>query len=348
MKHRLRTHRPIRSAVGVVVGIVLGLTGCGGNDGGSSGAGPGPSDLVLAKAATSGDNQTATVGTALKDPVRIVATRGGTADPGNDVSWTVVSGGGTVTPDAPTTGADGSASAHWTLGNTAGTQTLRAAIAGATPASVQFSATAQAGPAASITIISGNGQQGTVSQALGSPLVVGATDAHGNAVAGVMVQWAVTGGGGSVSPASGATGSDGHASAQWTLGSAAGPNTLTAAANGASGALTGSPLQFTATGVVPPPAPTHADIQVQNDAFVPQSVTIAAGGTVTWTWVGQGHNVTPVLSPTFAGPSTTASAPFTYGPITFNAPGTYQYICTVHGALINGQPSGMRGTIVVQ
>lgn len=347
MRFGICTHRPLRSVMGVLVGLSLGLVGCGGSDGGGT-PGPGPSDLVIAKASASGDNQAGAVGTALANPLRIVATRGGTADSGNAVTWTVVSGGGTVTPDAAATGADGTASAHWMLGNSAGSQTLQAAVGGATPASIQFTATAQAGPAATITIISGNGQTGDVGQPLPVPLVVGTTDAHGNAVAGVTVQWAVTAGGGSVNPTSSATGADGHASAQWTLGSATGPNALAASASGTSGALGGSPQAFTATGVVPPPAPMHADIQVQNDAFVPQVDTIAVGGTVTWNWVGQGHNVTSVLSPQFSGPSATANAPFTFGPITFSTAGTYQYICTVHGSVSNGQTSGMRGTIVVR
>jgi plastocyanin len=86
---------------------------------------------------------------------------------------------------------------------------------------------------------------------------------------------------------------------------------------------------------------------VRNDFFNPEVITINAGGTVTWTWVGQNHNVTSVLSPTFASNSPTRDAPFTHGPLTFTTPGTYHYICTVHGAVVGGETTGMRGRVVV-
>ena len=82
--------------------------------------------------------------------------------------------------------------------------------------------------------------------------------------------------------------------------------------------------------------------------FTPETVVLEAGGTVTWSWVGQDHNVTSVLSPSFAPNSQTRSAPFTFGPVTFSTPGTYHYICTVHGNVAGGQTTGMRGIIIVQ
>jgi hypothetical protein len=68
--------------------------------------------------------------------------------------------------------------------------------------------------------------------------------------------------------------------------------------------------------------------------------TIAAGGTVTWTWTGSlPHSVQSVGSPSFAS-SGTMTGSGTYA-VTFTAPGTYQYDCAVHGQL-------MTGTIVVR
>lgn len=68
--------------------------------------------------------------------------------------------------------------------------------------------------------------------------------------------------------------------------------------------------------------------------------TIAAGGTVTWSWTGSlPHSVHSVGSPSFAS-SATMTGSGTYA-VTFTTPGTYQYDCAVHGQL-------MTGTIVVQ
>lgn len=95
-----------------------------------------------------------------------------------------------------------------------------------------------------IEIAGGNQQNGVVGQPLSSPLVVRVTDASGNAVPGVPVQWAAQGGG-SVSPASTTTGSDGRASVQRVLGTQLGQQTTTATSAG----LTGSPVTFVSTAV---------------------------------------------------------------------------------------------------
>ena len=96
--------------------------------------------------------------------------------------------------------------------------------------------------ATSIEMAGGNGQAAQVGTPLPSPLTVLVTDDAGDPVSGVTVQWSVDGGGG-VSPASGATGSDGTASATRTLGATAGQQTTIAAVSG----LQGSPVTFTAT-----------------------------------------------------------------------------------------------------
>ena len=68
--------------------------------------------------------------------------------------------------------------------------------------------------------------------------------------------------------------------------------------------------------------------------------TIAAGGTVTWSWTGSlPHSVQSVGSPSFAS-SGTMTGSGTYA-VTFPTAGTYQYDCAVHGQL-------MTGTIVVR
>lgn len=61
---------------------------------------------------------------------------------GLPVSWKVISGGGSIDPASPTTSVTGLASARWTLGPAAGTQTLEVSIDGSTPALVNAHAVA--------------------------------------------------------------------------------------------------------------------------------------------------------------------------------------------------------------
>ncbi|CAN5769305.1 hypothetical protein BH24GEM1_BH24GEM1_17780 [soil metagenome] len=93
--------------------------------------------------------------------------------------------------------------------------------------------TLTAGPAASIAIQAGDDQTAGVNEAVPTPPAVIVRDASDNPVSGVTVQFQVTGGGGSVAPATVATGSNGVAAVtSWTLGPAAGENTMTATAAG--------------------------------------------------------------------------------------------------------------------
>lgn len=92
---------------------------------------------------------------------------------------------------------------------------------------------------------SGDGQAGRVGQTLANPLEVTVTDG-GAPAAGETVTWSVTAGGGVLDLTSVATDADGHATASWTLGPVAGPQTAQATLAGA----TGSPQTFTASAVV--------------------------------------------------------------------------------------------------
>lgn len=99
--------------------------------------------------------------------------------------------------------------------------------------------------ARTITAQAGNGQNSSPGTAVPIAPSVLVTDADGNAVSGVPVTFQVTSGGGSVIPATPVnTDAQGvAATTSWTLGAAAGPNTLSATAAG----LAGSPVVFTAT-----------------------------------------------------------------------------------------------------
>ena len=333
----------MRSIRFVRLAAALSVAACGGGDSGGPPPPPKPTITVV-----SGDAQTGPASEALPNPLVVRVDLSGVPDPGVTVSWTPSPGAGTVTPTSSTSGADGTASTVWTAGTAAGAQRVQAAATGAA-ASVSFGATVLAGPAAAIAKLRGDAQTGRPGTTLATRPVVRVTDALGNPVAGVTVQWLVTAGGGSPASASGTTNAAGLDSIAWTLGPADGANTLEASAAPGGTPLTGSPLAFHATAVTPT-LPMSATVQVQSNFFQPSSVTIGVGGTVTWNWIGSDHSVTPVLTPLFGTPggSGVQNAGFTYGPITFATAGTYRYICTVHGGVSGSTTTGMAGTVIVQ
>lgn len=195
----------------------------------------------------SGSGQSGTAGEALSSPLVVRVVDGsGNGVPGVAVSFTVTAGGGQVLPSQAQTSAQGLASTTLTLGGNPGGNSVRATVAGLSP--VTFTATATApvsGAAASLELASGSGQSGSPGSVLPESLVVVVTDAAGNPVPGVDVQFSVTSGGGSVAPALTASDSAGRASATLTLGAAAGVNVVAATA----GSLAGSPVTFTASAV---------------------------------------------------------------------------------------------------
>lgn len=90
-----------------------------------------------------GDQQTAQVSTALANALVVqINDVKGNAIPGVNVSFSIASGGGTLSAGATVTDAKGQASSNWTLGNTGGTQSVTAS---AGSLSATFSATATGG-----------------------------------------------------------------------------------------------------------------------------------------------------------------------------------------------------------
>jgi VCBS repeat-containing protein len=198
----------------------------------------------------SGDGQSAAAGAALGQPL-VVSVVDALERPvqGQTVAFTVDAGGGTVAPATASTDADGLASANWTLGTGAGTQSVKAQVQAAglpAPLVAGFTATATSGTGAILEPVSGDNQTAPVKSALADSLVVRVTDALQNPVAGVEVQWSVDGGG-SISPVTVTTGADGLAAAERVLGSAAGTQTAQAAATGL------APVTFTHTAVAANP-----------------------------------------------------------------------------------------------
>lgn len=321
-----------------LIGSALLFVGCGGGD-----SGQGPGGVAVAKTATaSGDGQSAVVGTALANPLRVVVTSDGAPESGATVVWSAAAGGA-VAPASAVTDASGIATGIWTLGHTAGAQAANATVAGAAGSPVAFGATATAGAAASIAVHGGNNQTGATGSTFATPLQVLTTDQFGNPVAGVTVTWAVTGGGGSVAPTTSVSNAQGIASTAQTLPGTAGNVTVTATAAG----LTGSPQTFTSTATQ---AAAGTTVAVVNNQFQPATLTVAAGTNVSFVW-GAGaaqHSINPEAPNTIPSDPTISNAPHTYS-VTFNTPGTYRYYCSVHGdAGTGGIPTGMSGSIVVQ
>ncbi|HEU0014056.1 MAG TPA: Ig-like domain-containing protein [Longimicrobium sp.] len=203
----------------------------------------GTADAATNMAATAGDGQSATVGTAVAvDPAVTVTDTYGNPVAGVAVTFAVASGGGSVTGENATTDAFGVATVgSWTLGGTAGANTLDASSTGLT--TVTFTATGTAGAPANMVKSAGDGQSATVDTEVAIDPAVTITDAGGNPVAGVEVTFSVTGGGGSVTGGTATTDASGVATVgSWTLGTEAGANTLDASATGV------TTVTFTATG----------------------------------------------------------------------------------------------------
>jgi len=96
-------------------------------------------------AIVAGDGQTITAGKALASPLTVMLTGGdGTPRAGVKVSWTVVSGGGSVDPGEQLTDSHGLASTTWTLGQGTGPQTVSARAIGSDAPALSFNATSLA------------------------------------------------------------------------------------------------------------------------------------------------------------------------------------------------------------
>jgi hypothetical protein len=208
---------------------------------GGGGGGVDPS-VASGISATSATAQTAVAGSAVTEApsVKVVDQRGA-AMAGVTVSF-AVNGGGAVGSSTAATNASGVASAGtWTLGATAGQQSVTASAGGSL--TVQFTATAQARAAAAVTAVSAPTQNGVSGIAVAEAPAVRVNDQTGAPLAGVSVTFAVTSGGGAIATTTATTGANGQASSgTWTLGAAAGPNTVTATVAGL------APVAFNATG----------------------------------------------------------------------------------------------------
>ncbi|MEW5928542.1 MAG: invasin domain 3-containing protein [Gemmatimonadota bacterium] len=228
----------------------------------------GVADAPAAATVVAGADQAATAGTAVATPPAVrVTDSSGNAVVDVAVTFAVASGGGSITGGAARTDGSGVATVgSWTLGTTAGPNTLAATVQGGPTATI--AATGLPGAAAAISIRSGDG--GTAVVATPRALEARVVDAHGNGVPGVTVAWAVATGGGSLAAPASATDAAGVASAAWTLGGTVGTQTVTASAAG----LAGSPLTFTVA--TTPAAASQLALAAQPSPTARSGIALAA------------------------------------------------------------------------
>lgn len=330
-----------------------------------------PQSIAIAN--TSSNNQSAPAGSAVAIPPSVkVSDANGNGVGGVAVTFAIATGGGSVTGASTTTNASGIAQVgSWTLGSTAGTNTLTAASGTLAGSPVTFSATGTSGAAGNITIVSGNGQTATAGSQVAAAPSVRVTDVNGNVVAGAAVTFAVASGGGSVTGASATTNASGIATVGgWTLGTVAGANTLSAT----SGSL--APVTFTATGVAG--AAALISVNSGNNQFatagtvvaIPPSVkvtdanaNVVSGAGVTFAVASGGGSITGAAATTNAS-GIAAVGSWTLGPaaganslavslngvagqsVTFNATGTAlaSLVVNVTGKLERSQTASVSVT----
>jgi VCBS repeat-containing protein len=229
------------------------------------------------------------------------------------VSWTVESGGGSVSPESATTGADGQASTAWTLGPTIGTQRVQASAQAA--GSVRFEATSTAGAPS----ILGLETQPSSSAQVGVPFerqpVVETRDAAGNPVRtpDVMVTAAIASGAGQlIGTTTQPTGPDGRATfTDLGIEGATGPHSLIFAAEGFA-SVTSSTIDVSPAPNVPPSA---ADDEYT--ATTGETLSVPAPGVLS----NDVDPDDPMMAQRLEGPS--------HGTLTLNADGSFDYLTAI-------------------
>jgi hypothetical protein len=218
----------------VVFGAVLALVACRGTE---------PFVPVPTAVVVSPDTVVLTAIGATRQLSAAVLDQRGDAIPGATVTWsTTVSGVATI---------DGAGLLTATGVGGARVQASAAGPSGGGPLTDSADVSVTQVPA-QLVKLSGDLQTDTVAGTL-SAVVVQLNDALGHGIPGAIVSFAVTQGGGGVAAAADTTDGFGRASVVWTIGAAAGPNTLTATVVGTG--IAGNPAAFTALGISAGSAP---------------------------------------------------------------------------------------------
>ncbi|MGI8618068.1 MAG: TolB family protein, partial [Gemmatimonadaceae bacterium] len=223
----------MRIRAGGVAAVVLALgmvVGC--SDSTEPSAPDLPTGAIAELAAVTPTAVTGAVGAAIDPSPSVRVMRRETRMPmmGVPVTFEFTTGQSTVQRVAHTDG-EGVASAAWTLGTVAGIQRITARSSATGSASIVFTATATAGPVASVAAYidvtrergSGDLQSAPIGSTLPYPLSLIVRDQFNNAISGATVTFAVLSGGGRIEGATAVTSSTGVASSgSWTLGATPG------------------------------------------------------------------------------------------------------------------------------
>ncbi|HEY9225275.1 MAG TPA: Ig-like domain-containing protein, partial [Gemmatimonadaceae bacterium] len=132
-------------------------------------------------------DRTAVVATTV--PARVHVTLNGRPAPNVTVAWAVAAGGGSVSPSATITDANGAASVTWTIGDTVRINTLSASSSGSS-ASMQV----QSLPDAAVSLAKASPDSSAVVAGASVMLTVLVVDKFGNSVAGTPVSWTTSDG----------------------------------------------------------------------------------------------------------------------------------------------------------
>lgn len=292
----------------VLVSALAYLVACSGSDS----TGPAPK-VPTSIGISVGSNQTAAVATAVPiAPAVLVRDQSGDPMSGVDVTFTVQTGGGTITGGTATTDANGVATVgSWTLGTAAGSNTLWGSVTGLTP--VTINATGTAGTATALVLTTPPSPAVPSGGVFAQQPVVQLHDAYGNdrAQAGVPVTVSITSGGGTLNGTL-TENTDATGAAVFTnleIIGTVGPRTLTfispgltSVGSGAIDVLVGTPTTIVATtstilgGTVGQPVSNRPTVQVTDASGNP-----VVGVTVTFAVTAGGGSVTGGSSPTGLG-----------------------------------------------
>ncbi len=154
---------------------------------------------------------------------------------GVPVTWTVISGGGTLAAASNTTDADGRARNQLTLGASAGENRIRATLPGI--GSVDFVATATPPATVRIAVASGDNQRGALNSDADQPVVFELSEDN-RPVVGESVQLRVAQGAATLATPTAITDAQGRASVRFRYGNSAGPVRIEATARGATASAT--------------------------------------------------------------------------------------------------------------
>lgn len=256
----------------------------------------------------------------------LVTDQAATPVPGVAVTWG--SAGGSVSATSVPTNAAGLSKVRFTYGTAAGNQTATATVTGliGSPVTITLNATART----AVSLAKTAGDNGTAPPSTQVTYTVQSRDVHGNPKGGVTIDWTAATGGGSITPAQNVTAANGNASAQRTLGAGTGDQTAKAIA---AGLATPDTVIFTTTAAI------VTTINVANNNFSPNSLTVPINTTVTWSWPNPTvpHNVT--FAAVTGAPANIPDR--TTGSVNrlFDTAGTFTYQCTNH--------PGMTGSVMV-